>query len=154
MVYQVDHGLSLPKYPVLLVHLPMMVSVLCTKLAMEGISTSSSLKAARLFKPCTLASFVNLSRDCRVCHLPDEEPKRVPGSVDARVLDDLIRCVWTWHVEAMRTGVSRRIELVKVRMICRGSIGRFGVLDIHVFALPIYLFSEYHLYHTFTADFH
>lgn len=40
--------------------------------------TSRSLKAARLFKPCTLASAANLSAFCRTCHLfEDDDDERV-----------------------------------------------------------------------------
>ena len=35
--------------------------------------TSSNLKAARLFKPCTLALIANLSFPCRVCHRFEED---------------------------------------------------------------------------------
>lgn len=52
--------------------------------------TSKSLKAARLFKPCTLASLANLSLPCLFCHRFDDEEAILIADVHG---DEVHRCV-------------------------------------------------------------
>lgn len=51
--------------------------------------TSKSLKAARLFRPCTLASLANTSRPCLFCHRFDEEEEFLVADCHS---EDVYRC--------------------------------------------------------------
>lgn len=80
MAYKINDGLPVAENLISFIDLGIF-SVRIGEDRIYGPLTSRSLKAARLFRPWTLASFTNLSFACRSCHLlEDEDAARVGGA--------------------------------------------------------------------------